>query len=267
MKNIPTFENFLVENTTFNTINEGDFYSDYKDRERITDIIKKAGGSEVKELKLAQTMANSIKEYEKAVARAEASVDLKKYELAQVFIDRAKALPATDNGYPLHSVMHEVEVFMLAKKNKENYEAHLKGIETQSDVNTEGVFYNVGIPTLHKQSTAEGIKLFRYALIRIIQNLVGQSHVWVMPMSYDETKGELVVKVSPNFTHPKAAVSAAFKEYPKVLAGFLNDAYGEKNIVIPGKGEVTITKDLNYQALVKAVALSDIKKGTLKIDE
>jgi hypothetical protein len=155
---------------------------------------------------------------------------------------------------------------MSDKRNKEKYEAHLKGTEGNLDTNHDGVFFNVGISTLHKQKDAESIKLFRYALTRITQNLVGQEHVFISPMSYDEKKQILVVRVSPNFTHPKYKVMQASKEYPIALANYLNKAYGQ-DVIKPGKSQITITKDINYKILISSVILTDIKVGDLKMKE
>jgi len=264
MKHIPTFENFLAENAAFDIpLNEA-YYAGYEDSKKISDIITKANGSGVKELQLAQTMANAIKGYEKAVARAEAAINLSKYEIAQVFAIKAAALPKTDNRIPLTSVELAIEKYMSDKRNRENYEAHLKGIEGKPDANPDGVFFNVGIPILHRQKDAEAVNLFRHAITRIVQNLVNQQHVYVMPMSYDEAKQILVVRVSPNFTTPKTAVMKAAKEYPKLLADYLNKAVGE-NVIKAKIGEIEITKDINYKALISSVVLTDLKHGNLKL--
>jgi hypothetical protein len=209
-------------------------------------------------------MANSIKDYEKAIGRAEAAIDLEKYGIAQIFASRAKVLPKTDNGFPLTEIESKINRYMSNKKNREEYEKHLSGVEGTPDANLDGVFFNVGIPTLHTQKEAEAIKLFRYAITRITQNLVNQKHVYVMPMSYDEAKQILIVKVTPNFTHPRSELTKAYKEYPKALADYLNNAYGE-NVVTAGKGEITITKDINYKKLVASVVLTDLKRGDLKV--
>ena len=263
MINIPTFENFLGDQDQ-EALYE---YADYKDQKRISDIVAKAKGSGAKELQLAQTMANAIKDYDKAVGRAEAAVQQDKYEIAQIFAIRAAALPrpSDNNGYSLNSVNYEIGKYMQNKKNRENYEAHLKGLEGSPDLNLDGVFYNVGIPVMHKQMDAEAIKLFRFALIRILQNLAGQQHVWIMPSSYNDEKKVLCVKVSPNFTYPKRQVTAAYKEYPKLLADYLNGAYGE-DVIKAGKGEINIYKDLNYKRIVASVILTDLKSGNIKVD-
>jgi hypothetical protein len=266
MQNIPSYENFLAENAAFDiSLNEA-YYAGYEDSKRISDIITKANGSGVKELQLAQTMANKITGYEKAIARAEAAIDLKKYEIAQIFAIKAAALPKTDNRIPLNSVELAIEKYMSDKRNKENYEAHLKGIEGKPDANPDGVFFNVGIPILHKQKDADSVNMFRHSITRIVQNLAGQQHVYVMPMSYDEAKQILVVRISPNFTYPKGAVQKAFKEYPKLLADYLNKAYGE-DVIKAKSGEIMITKDINYKVLIASVVLTDIKHGNLKLKE
>ncbi len=264
MKHLHTFDNFLVETSVFDdSLNEA-FYATYQDKDRISDIVKKANGSGVKELQLAQTMAKLIKSYEKAVGRAEAAISMGKYEIAQIFATKAAELPKTDNRYPLNSVEIAINKYMADKSNKENYEAHLKGIEGKPDANLDGVFFNVGIPILHKQKDADSVNLFRHSITRIVQNLAGQQHVYVMPMSYDEAKQILTVRVSPNFTYPKGAVMKAFKEYPKLLADYLNQAYGE-NVIKASSGEIQITKDINYKALIASVVLTDLKHGNLKL--
>jgi len=266
MINIPSFENFLNESSSFALSESFSSYTSYKDGERISDIIKKANGSAAKELQLAQTMANAIKGYEKAIARADAATSMKRFELAQIFLDKAKALPKTDNGYPINSIQYEIDKYMSDKRNRENYEAHLKGAEGKPDTNPDGVFFNVGIPTLHKQKDAEAIKLFKYALTRIVQNLAGQKHVWVSSSSYDEAKQILIVRVGPNFTYPKGQVTAAYKEYPKLLADYLNQGFGG-DAVTAKKGEIFIKKDINYKRLIAAIVLTDIKTGNLKLPE
>lgn len=267
MKNIPTFENFIEDKIAFgeDTLNET-YYATSKDRDRISDIVKKSKGSALKEVSLSVTMANSIKDYGKAIGRAEAAVTLKKYEIAQVFIDRAKTLPHVGNEYPIVTVQRDVNNYMTIKRNRENYEAHLKGLEGKPDTNPDGIFYNVGIPILHNQIHANDVKLFSYAITRIVQNLVGQEHVYVMPQVYNEKKQELEVEVTPNFTYPKAKLNAAFKEYPKVLADFLNKAYGEPIVKVVKLG-IVITKDINHNLLLKAVTLTDLERGNLKLPE
>lgn len=261
LKNLPSFDEFINEERVDENI-----LTPAKDRMRLVDIVKKAGGSGEKEANLAMTMANRITDVDKAVHRAEAAIDIEKFELAQIFLDRAALIdPTSKDRRDYWNVKYECDKYFTDKKNRENYEAHLKGLEGTPDLNIDGVFYNVGIPTLHRQKDNPNIKAFRYALMRIVQNLVNQMHVYIEPMSYDEQKGKLIVRVSPNFTYPKNKVMAAYKEYPKVLADYLNKAYGE-DVVKSSKGEIVITKDINHKKLVMSVLLTDIKTGDLKLD-
>jgi ribosome-binding protein aMBF1 (putative translation factor) len=65
---------------------------DSKDRMRISDIIDKAKGDDSKEKQLAQTMANKIKDYDKAIRRGRAAEEEGQKELAEIFFARAKQL-------------------------------------------------------------------------------------------------------------------------------------------------------------------------------
>ncbi len=65
---------------------------DSKDRMRISDIIDKAKGDKSKEMQLAQTMANKIKDYDKAIRRGRAAEEEEQKHLAEIFFKRAKEL-------------------------------------------------------------------------------------------------------------------------------------------------------------------------------
>jgi len=236
-------------------------YSD-KDKTRIEDIVKKAAGSSEKELSLSQTMANSIKDVDKSFGRAEAAKDLGKYEIAKIFLEKAKSLstgiPEYERRY--NSIAYDVNTHLRDVSNRAGFDDHLKKLEgTETD--KDGIFYNVGIPVMHKQAKDDkNVKAFSYALKRIVQHLAGQTHVWIMPKSYDEQKGTLAVQVSPNFTYPRYKVEAAYREYPKMLANHLNKAYGE-GTVKPSGGTITFTKDVDFKKLVVSVAFTDMKYG------
>jgi flavin-dependent thymidylate synthase len=148
---------------------------------------------------------------------------------------------------------------MFYTPKEEDFNTH---INTESELDKDGIFYNVGIPTLYDQNDNKNIKLFRYALIRITQHLANQQHVWVMPMSYDKEKGVLIVRVSPNFTHPKYKVDAASREYPKLLANHLNKLYGE-GTVISSRSQISFMKDIDFKKLVTSVAYADKKTGNI----
>jgi len=244
----------------FETVNE---YHSAKDDLRIKDIISKADGSEEKELSLATTMANSIKDVEKCLGRAEAAKDSGKYEIAKIFLDKAKLLGADD--YSFRSLSYDVREALTKKQNKSTFEDRLKGLESNTEIDKDGIFYMVGIPTLHRQMDNDNIKGLRYALTRIVQHLANQQHVWVMPRSYNEESQTLTVQVSPNFTYPKVKLRAAFREYPKLLADYLNKGFGEGTAkVTRGKAEIVIMKDINYKKLFLSVVGADLKTGAFE---
>lgn len=63
-----------------------------KDTQRIQDIVQKSGGDKNKMMQLAQRMANTISNLDKAVARARAAEEDNYHDLAKVFFDRADTL-------------------------------------------------------------------------------------------------------------------------------------------------------------------------------
>ncbi len=63
-----------------------------KDAKRIEDLIRKAGGDLAKEVQLAQAMAKSITDADKAERRGLAAEDENFHSVAAVFFERAKAL-------------------------------------------------------------------------------------------------------------------------------------------------------------------------------
>jgi tetratricopeptide (TPR) repeat protein len=234
----------------------------FKDKNRIEDIITKSIGHPEKEIQLAQRMCNLIKDSAKAMARAEAAKDLGKFELAKIFLERAKELGIgnSNTGELYYNLLkYDLDDYFKTKKREEDFNTH---INTESELDKDGIFYNVGIPTLYDQNDNKNIKLFRYALIRITQHLANQQHVWVMPMSYDKEKGVLIVRVSPNFTHPKYKVDAASREYPKLLANHLNKLYGE-GTVISSRSQISFMKDIDFKKLVTSVAYADKKTGNI----
>jgi hypothetical protein len=128
----------------------------------------------------------------------------------------------------------------------------------------DGIFYNVGIATKHKQTeTNDNVKLFRYALLRIAQNLVNQKHIWVMPNHFDNKV--LVVRVAPNFTYPKGKVQQAAKDYPKVLAAHLNLVFGD--CCSSSRSQITFHRDINFKHLVTSVMYADVKSNLLERDD
>lgn len=63
-----------------------------KDLNRVESIIKKAGGDRDKEISLAQTMANKIKDGRKLVQRGNAAEENNYHNIAKVFFDKAEEL-------------------------------------------------------------------------------------------------------------------------------------------------------------------------------
>ena len=63
-----------------------------KDAKRIADLVKKAGGSKAKEVQLAEAMARTITDADKAERRGRAAEDENFHSVAAVFFARAKAL-------------------------------------------------------------------------------------------------------------------------------------------------------------------------------
>lgn len=63
-----------------------------KDAKRIADLVKKAGGSKAKEVQLAEVMARTITDADKAERRGLAAEDENFHSVAAVFFGRAKAL-------------------------------------------------------------------------------------------------------------------------------------------------------------------------------
>ncbi len=230
----------------------------FKDKKRIEDIITKSIGQPEKEIQLAQRMCNLIKDPTKAMARAEAAKDLGKFELAKIFLDRVEELGISDS-YAYSSLKYQIDDYFKTKKREEDFNTH---INTESELDKDGIFYNVGIPTLYSQKDNKNIKLFRYALVRITQHLANQQHVWVMPTSYNKEKGVLIVRVSPNFTYPKYKVTEASREYPKLLANHLNKIYGE-GTVTSSRSQISFIKDINFKKLVTSVAYADKKTGNI----
>ena len=83
MKNIDTFQQFEAKNYT-----AGD---KLKDTRRVGDMVKRSKDDEHL-LRLAKTMANSIRSYDKAYNRGKAAEDQNEHDVAKVFFDRAKSL-------------------------------------------------------------------------------------------------------------------------------------------------------------------------------
>ncbi len=261
MINIQNFQNFLNEKLELDNINER---ADFKDTQRVSDIISKAAGNLTKEVDLTTRMATSIKDIDKCIGRADAAMTLNKPNLAQIFLDKAKELnPDMHHKFDMTGVQMRIDDFIRKHNNQKDFIAKKDELD-KSDYNKDGIFYNVGIPAKFNQKDSKEVSLFKYSLTRIVQNLAGQMHVWVDVKSFNEEKGELYVKVSPNFTFPKNKVLAAYKEYPKLLADYLNTAIGS-TAVKADKGSITITHDMNYKRLVAATVLADIKHGYLKI--
>ena len=63
-----------------------------KDVKRIDDMAKKAGKDKSQLLRLAQTMANRITNYEKAYYRGSAAEDQNYHDVAKIFYARAEEL-------------------------------------------------------------------------------------------------------------------------------------------------------------------------------
>ena len=240
----------------FNKSNMNESYTS-KDKKRIEDIITKSIGYSGKDVQLTQNMCNLIKDPDKAMARAEAAKDLGKFEIAKIFLQRAKELGIDGSSY--YKLKYDLDDYFKTKKNKEDFDTH---INTETELDKDGIFYNVGIPVLHNQKDDKNIKLFRYALTRITQHLANQQHVWVMPTAYDKERGILVVKVSPNFTYPKYKLTAAFKEYPRLLANHFNNIYGEGTVTL-SKGQISFVKDVDFKKLVTSVVYADKKTGNI----
>jgi hypothetical protein len=244
----------------FNTSIMNESYTT-KDKTRVDDIIKKSLGSPGKDVQLTQRMCNLIKDPTKAMARAEVAKDLGKFELAKIFLQRAKELGAKDYSY--NSLKYDLDTHFQEKKQREDFDTHKTRLEDTETTNKDGIFYNVGLPTLHKQQKDnKSVTLFRYALRRITQHLANQEHVYVMPTAYDEERGILVVSVSPNFTYPRYKVTAAYRQYPKLLADHLNKAYGEGSVT-SSKGRISFVKDVDYTKLIASVIYADQKTGKL----
>jgi len=68
---------------------EADF--DTKDKKRINDMIQKSQ-DENHLMRLANQMANSIKDPKKAMSRARAAEDINYHDVAEIFFNRAKSL-------------------------------------------------------------------------------------------------------------------------------------------------------------------------------
>jgi hypothetical protein len=236
-----------------------------KDQERIKSIIDKSNGSVDKEKLMTQQMANKITDAHKAMNRGEVAVkEFGKYEIGQIFIDRAIVLkPDLKDGNQYRNISYEIHKGLEARKNKKEYDDHIKNADSKLD--REGIFYNIGIPVLHRQAeNNKHVNAFNYALRRILQNLAGQTHVYVEAMSYSDVLKKLVVRCSPNFTYPKMEVKKAMKQYPILLADHLTKIYGA-GVVRPAKdmSAIVFLKDIDFKKLVVSVFMTDVKHGEL----
>lgn len=118
MKHLQTFESFLSERTNVDIYSDETFeyflqlaegvQPDSKDDMRISDIVKKSAGNETKEISLAQQMAKSIKDGEKALRRARAAFAKGLAHIAKPFYDKAK-----DLGYSYHFSDAEMQMEKL----------------------------------------------------------------------------------------------------------------------------------------------------------
>jgi hypothetical protein len=115
MKHLQTFESFLRESQNTDLYSDETFeyflqlaegvQPDSKDDMRISDIVKKSAGNETKEISLAQQMAKSIKDGEKALRRARAAFAKGLSHIAKPFYDKAK-----DLGYSYHFSDAELQI-------------------------------------------------------------------------------------------------------------------------------------------------------------
>ena len=118
MKHLHTFESFLRESQNTDIYSDETFeyflqlaegtQPDSKDDMRISDIVKKSAGNETKEISLAQQMAKSIKDGEKALRRARAAFAKGLTHIAKPFYDKAK-----DLGYSYHFSDAELQMEKL----------------------------------------------------------------------------------------------------------------------------------------------------------
>jgi hypothetical protein len=118
MKHLQTFESFLQESQNTDLYSDETFeyflqlaegvQPDSKDDMRISDIVKKSAGNETKEISLAQQMAKSIKDGEKALRRARAAFAKGLSHIAKPFYDKAK-----DLGYSYHFSDAELQMEKL----------------------------------------------------------------------------------------------------------------------------------------------------------
>lgn len=118
MKHLQTFESFLQESQNTDLYSDETFeyflqlaegvQPDSKDDMRISDIVKKSAGNETKEISLAQQMAKSIKDGEKALRRARAAFAKGLAHIAKPFYDKAK-----DLGYSYHFSDAELQMEKL----------------------------------------------------------------------------------------------------------------------------------------------------------
>jgi hypothetical protein len=90
-----------------------------KDDMRISDIVKKSAGNENKEISLAQQMAKSIKDGDKAIRRARAAFEKGLEHIAKPFFLKAK-----DLGYDYH--LSDAELKMVESLNEASEEEMVK---------------------------------------------------------------------------------------------------------------------------------------------
>lgn len=233
-----------------------------EDYYRIKNIIDLTKNNLDAQKKMAQNVANKSPNWQKNLNRAKIAMEyFLNPDVAKIFLDRALVLNTSettktqiyqDLNYKIGKLEQEI-------KNKTNYENHINN----SDLNKDGLFYNIGIPVLHKQIEGnKNIAIFRSALTRITQELVGQKHIFIMPNKYNEKEGELFVQCSPNFTYPKDELRKAVKQYPKLLAEYLNKIYGFGTVKVDNRN-IIFMKDIDFKKFIISVYKTDVIHGLI----
>jgi hypothetical protein len=204
-------------------------------------------------------MAKTIKNAEKAATRGNAAISYGLVAVAKIFIKRSIELDRNMKDEfivkitqrEIQSKEYDIAQAARKQKNSDDFKASRSG---ESELDKDGLFYQVGMAVKHKQDSSPEVKSFRAVFHKALQTITNQQHVFIKPHSFDEKKGILYVQVSPNFTYPKKELKRAYAAYPKVFAEFLNKAFGSgsaKKITKPTRG-VAITKDFNYKKFLMA---------------